>query len=125
VGTNLWYRKLEHPGRWMFTADQLRRISVPIIPLGVGTTRHGQEDSGFEPGSIEQLRLIHESCAVGSARDPRTVEELRAAGITNVRMTGCPTMFRALTPEWRLRQKDSKRVVARFATARRETFAGC
>ena len=112
VGTNLWYRKLEHPGRWMFTADQLRRIRVPIIPLGVGTTRHGQEDSGFEPGSIEQLRLIHESCPVASARDPRTLEELSAAGITNVRMTGCPTMFRALTPEWRLRRKDSKRVVA-------------
>ncbi len=111
VGTNLWYRKLEHPGRWMFTADQLRRIRVPIIPLGVGTTRHGEEDTGFEAGSIEQLRLIHESCAVASARDPRTVEELEAAGIRNVRMTGCPTMFRSLAPEWRLRTKDSTRVV--------------
>lgn len=110
VGTNLWYRQLSRPGRWMFTLEDLRKIRVPIIPFGVGTTRHGDDDSGFEPDTLAQIRFIHESCALGSARDPRTLEELERAGLRNVNMTACPTMFRALSPQWRLREKQSRRV---------------
>jgi len=103
VGTNLWYRRLPKPGRWQFSLGDLRRIRVPIIPLGVGTTRHAGEDNGFEPETLAQIRLIHERCAVASARDQRTVEALREAGIANVFMTGCPTLYRSLSPVWRLR----------------------
>ena len=39
-GTNLWYKRMPKPGRWMLSLDDLRAIKVPIIPLGVGTTRH-------------------------------------------------------------------------------------
>src|SRR5918997_3620864 len=39
-GTNLWYRRMPKPGRWMFGAEDLKQIRVPIVPFGVGTTRH-------------------------------------------------------------------------------------
>jgi Polysaccharide pyruvyl transferase len=103
VGTNLWYRRLPKPDRWRFTLDDLKRIRVPIIPLGVGTTRHASEDNGFEPDTLAQIRWIHEQCPVASARDWRTVEALAEAGIRNVSMTGCPTLYRSLSPIWRLR----------------------
>ena len=56
-------------------------IKVPIIPLGVGTTRHSDDDNDFEPETLAQIRQIHESCAVGSARDVRTAEVLERAGV--------------------------------------------
>ena len=111
-GTNLWYKRMPKPGRWTFGLDDLNAIKVPIIPLGVGTTRHSDDDNDFEPETLAQIRRIHESCAVGSARDYRTAEVLERAGIRNVAMTGCPTLFRSLEPQWKLRRKPgAKKVV--------------
>lgn len=111
VGTNLWYRDMPKPSRWQFRLEDLKRIRVPIVPLGVGTTRHFGEDDGFEPETLAQLQAIHASCSVGSARDPRTAEALREAGIRNVAVTGCPTLFRSLKPTWELRRPNHTRQV--------------
>ena len=111
VGTNLWYRSLRKEGRWMFSADDLRTIRVPIIPFGVGTTRHTGEDNRFDADTLEQLRIIHGGCRLASVRDPRTLQCLTEAGVANVVMTGCPTLFRSLRPQWRLAEKDHARVV--------------
>ncbi len=112
VGTNLWYRELRRPGRWTLTIDDLRKIRVPVIPFGVGTSRRFDEDDGFATETLEQLCWIHGSCTVGSARDPRTAQALTAAGIQNVAMTGCPTLFRSLEACWGLVQKpQASRVV--------------
>lgn len=111
-GTNLWYKRMPKAGRWMFSLEDLKAIRAPIVPLGVGTTRHADDDNGFEPETLAQIRRIHESCAVGSARDGRTAEVLHAAGVTNVQMTGCPTLYRSLEPQWKLRRKPgAKKVV--------------
>lgn len=111
LGTNLWYRRLPKPSRWQLRLDDLRRIRVPIIPLGIGTTRHPGDDNGFEPETLAQLRVIHASCALASARDPRTAEALADAGIRNVAVTGCPTLFRTLKPTWELRRQTNTRQV--------------
>jgi len=112
LGTNLYYREMFKPGRWMFRLEDLKEISVPIIPLGVGTTRHTGEDNGFDADTLEQLKAIHSSCAMGSARDPRTLEALVEAGISNVSMTGCLTLFRSLKSCWSLNDLSrSRRVV--------------
>lgn len=102
VGTNLWYRHLYKAGRWMFSLPDLERIRVPVIPMGLGTTRHGDEDNGFTPESQEILRWIHQHCEESSVRDPRTLEAVNGAGIQNVRMTGCPTLYRSLKADWEL-----------------------
>ena len=121
VGTNLWYRDMPKPTRWQLRLADLRRIRVPIIPFGVGTTRHPGEDNGFEPPTREQLREIHASCALASARDPRTAEALAAAGIRNVAVTGCPTMFCSLKPTWELRRRtDSRQIVLTVRKGQRQ-----
>lgn len=53
LGTNLWYRDLFKPGRWMLGADDLRRIRVPVVPFGVGTSRRFDEDNAFGPETLE------------------------------------------------------------------------
>lgn len=111
VGTNLWYRDLLRPGRWTLTLKELGAIRIPIVPFGVGTSRRFDEDDAFGAETRDILRAIHASCALGSARDPRTAEALAGAGIANVAMTGCPTLFRSLEPTWRLRDRTGlKRV---------------
>lgn len=112
-GTNLWYRHMPKRGRWMLSLDDLRAIQVPIIPFGVGTTRHSDDDNDFEPETRAQIEHIHASCAMGAARDVRTAEVLDRAGIRNVAMTGCPTLFRSLAPIWRLRhrKRNLKKIV--------------
>jgi polysaccharide pyruvyl transferase WcaK-like protein len=112
AGTNLWYRRMPKPGRWMFSLNDLEQIKTPIIPFGVGTTRHSDDDHGFEPETEAQIKYIHQSCTVGSARDWRTAEVLNKAGIDNVAMTGCPTLFRSLEPHWKVnRRAGVKKVV--------------
>ncbi len=121
VGTNLWYRQIYKEGRWMLSKEQLKKIRVPIIPLGIGTTRHKGDDNGFTSESIEILKLVHGSCQKGSVRDIRTLEALEQAGISNAVMTGCPTLFRSLHSEWRLRTSNSnRRVVVTVRKGQRE-----
>jgi hypothetical protein len=110
-GTNLWYKRMPKPGRWMLTLDDLRAIKVPIVPWGIGTTRHSDDDNDFEPDTLAQIQTIHASCALGSARDVRTAEVLEQAGIKNVSMTGCPTLFGSLAPTWSLRRKPAAKKV--------------
>lgn len=111
VGTNLWYRSIAKPNRWMITADELKKIKVPFVPVGVGATLHRGESDQFDTASAALLKQIHSQCAEGSVRDPQTWEMLTKAGIDNVRMTGCPTLFRTLKPHWQLRKKPSRDVV--------------
>jgi len=113
VGTNLWYRHISKPGRWMISIEELRKINIPLIPLGVGTTQHrGEEESfKFDTETIALLNEIHSKCNESSARDPRTYETLKKAGIRNVKMTGCPTLYRSLNPTWTLNKKATDEVV--------------
>lgn len=113
VGTNLWYAHVAKPGRWMISIEELDQIKIPFVPLGVGTTqyKHNFDTFCFDDETVALLKKIHEKCVVSSARDPRTFEVLKAAGIDNVRMTGCPTLYRSLKPVWSLNRKDSKQVV--------------
>jgi polysaccharide pyruvyl transferase WcaK-like protein len=112
VGTNLWYREIYKEGQWMLSRKELARIRIPIIPFGVGTTRHRQEDNGFTAESRDILKAIHDSCNSSSVRDLRTLEALTEAGMNNVALTGCPTLFRSLKPEWTLAQnKPGKKIV--------------
>lgn len=110
VGTCLWYRSLPKPSRWHFNMDLLRQIKVPIIPMGVGTQRHFDADNAFDPGTLEQIKHIHSSCEVASARDIRTIEVLHESGIRNVALTGCPTLFRSLKKEWKLCRSESNHI---------------
>jgi len=100
LGTNLWYREISRPGRWQISCADIDRIRVPIIPFGVGTTRHRGEDNRFDSKSLALLSALHQQCTEASVRDPRTQQALTQNGIRNVRMTGCPTLFRSLSRDW-------------------------
>lgn len=110
VGTNLWYQDIYKENRWMITPEQLKNIKVPIIPYGVGTTVHNKNEFDFNKTSKYIIELIHDSCEMGSVRDPETQRLLERTGIYNSVMTGCPTVFRSLKDSWKLNLKNSKSI---------------
>lgn len=111
VGTNLWYRQIAKPNRWMITLDELKRIKIPFVPFGVGATLHRHDSDDFDAESVALLKQIHGQCVEASVRDPQTFDMVKKTGISNVRMTGCPTLYRSLRPQWQLRKKASQDVV--------------
>lgn len=111
VGTNLWYNQIYKSNRWMISLDELKQIKVPFIPLGVGATLHRHQSDEFDSNSKALLQQIHGQCNEGSVRDPLTFDMLKKAGVSNVRMTGCPTLYRSLKPTWEIRKKSSADVV--------------
>jgi len=88
-GTNLYQRKF----RCELTAEALGRITTAIIPLGVGSFAPIGEVPIMRPDGVKAVRMLHERCAVSSARDPLTVKFLASIGIRNTALTGCPVLF--------------------------------
>lgn len=92
-GTNLY----QHVFACALTPEVIRRIHVPIIPLGVG----GSAPIGRLPGMNDEgalaVRMIHERCEVGSVRDPLSLRFVESLGVRNVALTGCPVLFHAGT----------------------------
>jgi polysaccharide pyruvyl transferase WcaK-like protein len=112
-GTNLYQEHWEAPA---LSARALRRIRVPVVPLGVGASGAERETVRLRPDVADVVRRIHASCALGSARDPGTMELLEGLGIENARLTGCPVLHwehRATLPELGAQPRTRVLVAAR------------
>jgi hypothetical protein len=88
-GTNLY----QHDWESALDVSVLKKITVPIIPFGVGSSAASLTDTYVGDATRTMVRRIHEHCAVGSVRDPHSAAVLTRAGVTNFIMTGCPVLF--------------------------------
>lgn len=70
----------------------LNRITVPVIPLGLGY-KQASEKFSFSEKSLDFIRTIHKKIKNSSARDIMTKEVLKEIKINNVIMTGCPAWY--------------------------------
>ena len=88
------YQRNLYPGIYPLDLD---RISVPVIPYGLGwRDRLGAqpEDFEFEPAALGFLQSIHaDKTRFSSARCPITLRLLQANGVENAAMTGCPAWY--------------------------------
>lgn len=76
--------------------SDLKKIKVPIIPVGLGLAGmlHKTLPSfSFSPESLEAIRYIHSTCKLSGVRDRLTLEKLNRAGIHNVVISGCPVLY--------------------------------
>lgn len=71
----------------------LERISVPVIPFGLGFKGKLGQSPNFTRDSRSFIRHIHDWIEHSSARDDVTANALAAIGVTNVTMTGCPAWY--------------------------------
>lgn len=76
--------------------DIYSRISVPIIPFGLGWSGkpfHSPEEFKFKDKAQFFLNNIHANIHYSSCRDVLTKKILNQTGINNVKMTGCPVWY--------------------------------
>ena len=91
-GTNLY----QHVFACNLTIDIVRRIIVPIIPFGIGTSAPVGEVPRMNAEGAATVKAIHAKCVVSSVRDPASLRFLWSLGITNTVLTGCPVLFHGL-----------------------------
>lgn len=71
-------------------------LKIPLIPLGVGTSAPPGELPAVDSAQAETIRALHRRCASSGVRDPATLAFVRALGIENAKLTGCPVLFHGL-----------------------------
>lgn len=80
------------------TRATLRRIRIPIVPVGVGTSAPLGRHPDMDRESRARVREVHERCVRGGVRDPASLEFVEGLGVRNAVLTGCPVLFHALRP---------------------------
>lgn len=93
-GTNL-YQRVFASG---LDPATLRRLRLPLLPLGIGGSSPLGGRIDMEPAGQELVRELHARCVVGSVRDPQAYDFVRSLGIRNVELTGCPVLFANVEP---------------------------
>lgn len=104
-GTNLY----QHDFHCELTPGVIESIRVPILPLGIGSSAPIGRLPSMNAEGIRAVRMIHERCAVGSVRDPVSLEFVRSIGVRNVELTGCPVLFHGLS-EPRFKEPSTDKV---------------
>ena len=87
-GTNLYQ------WHWEAALDRrtLDRITVPIIPFGMGASAANLDQVRVGHQTRTMIRALHERCVLGGVRDPYTLAVVREAGVSNAVLTGCPVL---------------------------------
>lgn len=108
---------------WQRAREVIERLKIPVIAFGIGAQApaSGPLQLSAETGAV--LRAIADRCTTLGVRGAYTAEVLWGLGVRNVRIIGCPTLFRRRDPELRidLPPLDTVRKVA--FTLRREVSA--
>jgi hypothetical protein len=88
----------------------LNKISIPMAAPGIGM----QAPLGTRPQiSQTAARFVHtlaERCSSLGVRGDITAQLLWDVGVRNVRVVGCPSMYRSLRPEWRVDESKLGRI---------------
>jgi hypothetical protein len=88
-GTNLY----QHEWESELTESALQKIRVPVIPFGLGGSASTLSDTQVGERTSRMMRLLHEKCELGGARDPHAMQVLSRIGVKNAILTGCPVLF--------------------------------
>ncbi len=109
-GSNYLHAGME----WGNLAELLTRLTVPVVVPGVGTQAPHDTRPQMTASTIEIIHLLADRCRSLGVRGDISAECLWRLGIKNVRIVGCPSMFRQGRPDW---QVDDARL-ERIKTAR-------
>ena len=106
---------------WEKASEILERLKLPVIAFGLGVQILKDDDLRLNEGTTRILQQIAAKSATIGVRGALSVKVLNAIGIRNVRIIGCPTVFRHLQPTRRIVKQpyDSLRHVG--FTLRRKT----
>ncbi len=87
---------------WENASSVLARLRIPIIAFGIGAQAPAKGKLTLGQDARRVLELIAERCVSFGVRGIYTAEVLWSLGIRNVRIVGCPTLFRNNDPTLRI-----------------------
>jgi len=106
---------------WERASEVIERLKIPVIAFGLGVQLLKDDDLRLNEGTTRILQQIAAKSGSIGVRGALSVKVLNAIGIRNVRVIGCPTVFRHLQPTRRIEKApfDALRKVG--FTLRRKT----
>jgi polysaccharide pyruvyl transferase len=113
-----------HPSMdWENAPSVLNRLRIPIIAFGIGAQAPAKGKLELSRESRRVLEMIAERCVSFGVRGIYTAEVLWSIGIRNVRIIGCPTLFRNNDPTLRINLPPLDQIRRVGFTLRREVGA--
>jgi len=97
-GSNYLHEEMD----WENAPSVLSRLRIPIIAFGIGAQAPAKGRLRLTPPARRVLDLIAERSASIGVRGTYTADVLWSLGIRNVRVIGCPTIFRNNDPTLRI-----------------------
>ena len=105
---------------WRHTLEVVEKLKIPVIAFGIGAQAPARGKLQLSEQTKAVVRAMADRCTTMGVRGAYTADVLWGLGIKNVRIIGCPTLYRNRDPNLRidLPPLDSVRRVA--YTLRRE-----
>jgi hypothetical protein len=86
-------------GQWARASEVLERLKIPVMAFGIGVQIDTENDLALNPETTRLLQQIASKSTTIAVRGELSVKVLNAIGIKNVRVIGCPTVFRHGRPQ--------------------------
>jgi hypothetical protein len=93
-GSNYFHRHMD----WMHAEKVFARITLPIICFGCGIQVPDGSPLSLTAAQIRVLHMLAEKAAWIGVRGTRSAEQLADFGVKNIKVIGCPTLFRHRDP---------------------------
>lgn len=84
---------------WRHTLEVVERLKIPVIAFGIGAQAPARGALQLSDQTKAVVRAMAERCTTMGVRGAYTADVLWSLGIRNVRVIGCPTLFRRRDPE--------------------------
>jgi hypothetical protein len=90
--------------QWGRANEVLERLKIPVMAFGIGVQIKTEDELALNPETTRLLQQIAAKSKTIAVRGELSVKVLNAIGIRNVRVIGCPTVFRHGRPQLTIRR---------------------
>jgi polysaccharide pyruvyl transferase WcaK-like protein len=105
---------------WRCTLEIVQKLKIPVIAFGVGAQAPSHGPLELSDESRRVWRAIADRCETLGVRGEYTADVLWNIGVKNVRVIGCPTLFRSRNPDLKVALPPLKKLRKIGYTLRRE-----
>lgn len=105
---------------WSMAEEVISKLKIPVIAFGVGAQAPSKGPLELSAESIRVLQSISDKSESLGVRGAYTAQVLWDIGIRNVRIIGCPTLFRNNDPNLRIDLPPLEKIKKVAFTLRRE-----
>lgn len=116
-GSNFIHEKME----WFRAVEVLEKVKLPVYAIGVGAQAEQNRGIVLPEPAKRFWQIVSDRCAAIGVRGAFSAETLRQNGVGNVEVVGCPSIFRTLNRDLRIRVPDQREIRKVAFSLRRES----